>query len=156
MEKVKIIVAGDMYVPRYMHISDAGADLKAHINGEGTKIIYNAEMSDNKICIHPGGRVCIDSGIKMQIPLGYEAQVRPRSGLSLKSGIIAQLGTIDSGYRGAVGIIIINLGEKDFVVNEGDRIAQLVFNKVERAKFELAMFLDESERDGGFGHTGTK
>lgn len=153
---VKIIVAGDLYLPRFMHPSDAGADLRAYIGGEGTKVIYNAEISGNSMTIHPGGRCCIDSGMRMQLPNGFEAQVRPRSGLSLKNGIVAMLGTIDSGYRGTVGIIIINFGEKDFVVNNGDRIAQLIFSKVEQPKFELAMFLDNSDRNGGFGHTGTK
>jgi dUTP pyrophosphatase len=93
------------------------------------------------------------------LPEGYEAQIRPRSGLALKHGltVLNTPGTIDSDYRGEICVILINHGEYPFVIRDGDRIAQMVFNKYERAYFEVVDSLDETERgDGGFGHTGTK
>ncbi|KAF5041497.1 Deoxyuridine 5'-triphosphate nucleotidohydrolase [anaerobic digester metagenome] len=102
-------------------------------------------------------RYLVPTGLFIEIPEGYEAQVRARSGLAIKHGIslVNGIGTIDSDYRGEIKVILINLGEKDFTINSGDRIAQMVFIKHEQADFELVEELNETERGaGGFGHTG--
>ena len=97
------------------------------------------------------------TGLKIELPVGYEAQVRPRSGLALKKGVtvLNSPGTIDSDYRGEIGVILINHGEEPFEVNEGDRIAQMVIARYERVSWQLSSSVSETERgDGGFGHTG--
>ncbi len=102
-------------------------------------------------------RILIPTGLHIQLPEGYEAQVRPRSGLTLKKGIVAQLGTIDNQFRGDIGLIIINLSKEDYMITPGERLAQLVFSKVTHAVLLETNKLDETERgEGGFGHTGTK
>ena len=114
---------------------------------------------DAPITLAPGERKLIPTGIYIAVPVGYEAQVRPRSGLALKHGIglANMLGTVDSDYRAAVGVILINLGQEDFVVNDGDRIAQMVIAKHETAEWDVVEELDETERgEGGYGHTGVK
>ncbi|MEE1316789.1 MAG: dUTP diphosphatase, partial [Prevotella sp.] len=101
----------------------------------------------------------VKTGLFMALPPGYEAQVRPRSGLALKHGItvLNSPGTIDADYRGEIGVLLINLGDKDFVINDGERIAQMVIAKHETAAFSLTDSLDETERGaGGYGHTGVK
>jgi dUTP pyrophosphatase len=101
----------------------------------------------------------IPTGIYIGLPVGYEAQVRPRSGLALKHGISVcnTPGTVDADYRGQIGVILINLSSEDFVVNDGERIAQMVIAKHERAEWDVVDVLDETERgDGGYGHTGVK
>ena len=108
--------------------------------------------------IQPGGRALISTGLQIALPVGYEAQIRPRSGLALKNGIsvVNSPGTIDSDYRGDIGIILINHGFEPFMVEQGDRIAQMVIVKYEQAEFVEVQELDETSRgDGGFGHTGT-
>lgn len=128
-------------VPEYKTKGAAGADLKA--------------VTDTAITVHPGEIRVIPTGIRMAIPDGYEAQVRPRSGLAAKNSMMAVLGTIDSDYRGEMGVIMVNLGKEDFVVNNGDRVAQAVFAKVERVEFIPVDSLDDTERgEGGFGSTG--
>lgn len=112
---------------------------------------------ETPVTLLPGQIRLIPSGIAISIPSGYEVQVRPRSGLALKHGIgmVNAPGTIDSDYRGEIGIILINWGEAPFVIRMGDRIAQLVFSKVYRAELEPVENLDETSRgDGGFGHSG--
>jgi dUTP pyrophosphatase len=109
--------------------------------------------------LQPGETALIPTGFAIAVPIGYEAQLRPRSGLALKHGITLpnSPGTIDSDYRGPVGVILTNLGHEPFFVNRGDRIAQMVIAKVERAQFELVESLDETERGaGGFGSSGVK
>lgn len=109
--------------------------------------------------IEPGGRAAVATGLSMEIPCGYECQVRPRSGLALKHGVtvLNAPGTIDSDYRGEVKIILVNFGTMSFEIKRGDRIAQLVFAPVARAVLEESVELDETERaGGGFGHTGVK
>ena len=109
--------------------------------------------------INPGDTVLVKTGLKVQLPAFTELQVRPRSGLALKHGIsiVNSPGTIDSDYRGLVQIILINHGQDHFTINRGERIAQMVINKVAQANFELKAELDETERgEGGFGHTGHK
>ena len=140
---IKIVNKGSQELPKYETKNSAGMDLRANIK-EG-------------IIIRPLDRALIPTGLHIALPEGYEAQIRPRSGLALKKGItcLNTPGTIDSDYRGDVGVILANISNEDFVVNPGDRIAQMIINKVERAEFELVESLDETERgEGGFGHTG--
>ena len=116
-----------------------------------------AEAADT--VLKPGKRKLISTGIKIMIPEGYEGQIRPRSGLSLKHGItvLNTPGTIDSDYRGIVKVILINLGEEDFKIQRGDRIAQLVIQKIFFPNFEIVETLDKTKRgEGGFGHSGIK
>lgn len=142
MIKVKIKkIRDNAVIPKYAHKGDAGVDL------------YSAE----DYILKPGERVLVSTGIKIAVPQGYEAQVRPKSGLALNHGIsiVNTPGTIDSGYRGEVGIIAINLGKENFKIEKGKKIAQMVFNKVEEAEFEESEELDNTTRgEGGFGSTG--
>ena len=111
----------------------------------------------SSVCLQPGQRILIGTGLAVAIPHGYEIQVRPRSGLAVKHGItvVNSPGTIDSDYRGEIKIALINLGEKSFDINRGDRVAQLIVAPVIRARVELVEKLDSTLRgDGGFGHTG--
>lgn len=132
-------------LPEYETPGSAGVDLRAHIK--------------EPVTLKPGKRALIATGLKMEIPEGYEGQIRARSGLAVRHGIalVNGVGTIDSDYRGEIKIALINLGEEDFVIEDGDRIAQMVFSSYERAAFEISGELSETERSiGGFGHTGTK
>ncbi len=141
--KVKILKKNPFELPAYETKGSAGVDLKAYV--------------DAPITIKPMERALVPTGIHIEIPMGYEAQVRARSGLAIKHGIslVNGIGTIDSDYRGEVKVILINLGDKEFVINNGDRIAQMVFIKHEQADFELVEELGNTERgEGGFGHTG--
>lgn len=130
-------------LPAYESDSAAGMDLRAAIAGPLT--------------IPPGQRVLVPTGIRIALPVGTEAQVRPRSGLAIKHGIglVNAPGTIDADYRGEIRVILINHGDKDFLIERGDRIAQLVIAPVLRASWKEAASLDDTERgEGGFGHTG--
>lgn len=141
--KVKIINKSNNELPAYETSASAGLDLRAFI--------------PESITLLPLGRSLIKTGLFMEIPEGYEAQVRPRSGLALKSGItvLNSPGTIDADYRGEIGVILVNLSQDNFEINTGDRIAQLVFAKVKQAKWILTEELSETERgEGGFGSTG--
>ena len=112
---------------------------------------------DTAITLKPMERKLIPTGLFMALPEGYEAQVRPRSGLALKYGItvLNSPGTIDADYRGEVGVILINLSQEDFIINDGERIAQMVIARHETADFEQVEVLDDTERgEGGYGHTG--
>ena len=112
---------------------------------------------DSPVVIAPLGRALIPTGLYIALPDGWEAQVRPRSGLALKHGVtvLNAPGTIDADYRGEVGVILVNLGGEDFIVNDGDRIAQMIFNQYGKAEFVEVDTLDSTERGaGGFGHTG--
>ena len=143
--KIKIVNKSKHPLPEYATPGSAGMDLRANI--------------DAPITLAPGERKLIPTGIYIALPVGYEAQIRPRSGLALKYGIglANMLGTIDSDYRADIGVILINLGQEDFVVNDGDRIAQLVIAKHETAEWDVVEELDETERgEGGYGHTGVK
>jgi len=146
MIEVKIFVGGAYDIPEYQSAGAAGMDLYAN--------------NDDPILIHPGDRKLIPTGIRLQIPEGYEAQIRPRSGLVLKHGItvLNTPGTIDSDYRGTIGVILQNASSERFFVNRGDRIAQMVFKQYERADLVEVMTieeLDDSVRgDDGFGSTG--
>ena len=114
-------------------------------------------MPEGSIVLEKGKRMLVPTGIFIELPCGYEAQVRARSGLAIKNGIglVNGIGTVDADYRGELKIPMINWGDEDFTINDGDRIAQVVIAKHERAEFELCEELGETERgSGGFGHTG--
>lgn len=145
MLEVKVVNTGSQQLPQYATKQSAGLDLRADIS--------------EPITLKPMERVCIPTGLHIQLPDGYEAQIRPRSGLAVKHGItvINAPGTIDADYRGDVGVPLINLSTEDFVINPGERIAQMVVAKYEQIEFKLAESLDATERgEGGFGHSGTK
>lgn len=149
--------------PEYSTPGAAGMDLKAVINDDKSFVVCKGVKEGNKLTIYPGGRALIATGLYMALPFGLEAQVRPRSGLALKHGItvLNSPGTIDADYRGEIGVILINHGEDDFVVEAGDRIAQLViagYAKVMRfEKVDTVEDLPTSERmASGFGSTGVK
>ena len=145
MVTVKIINKGGQRLPEYATLQSAGMDLRAD----------NAEP----ITIKPLQRRLIPTGLFMALPNGYEAQVRPRSGLALKHGItvLNTPGTIDADYRGEIGVVLVNLSDTDFTVNRGERIAQLVIARCEQAELQVVTELDETERGlGGFGSTGIK
>jgi dUTP pyrophosphatase len=143
--EVKIINKSKNKLPNYETIASAGVDLRAHIEGV--------------VVLQPQERKLVKTGLFLEIPVGYEGQVRPRSGLALKNGItvLNTPGTIDADYRGEVGVILINLSNETFTVENGERIAQLIFNKVEQANWIEVKALTETERGaGGFGSTGVK
>lgn len=143
MEKIKIINRSRHALPQYQTPLSAGMDLRASL--------------DAPRVLRPMERALIPTGLYMALPAGYEAQVRPRSGLALKSGItcLNTPGTIDADYRGEVGVILINLSDCDFVIRDGDRIAQLVVAPCQQVEWEPVEVLDRTERGtGGFGSTG--
>ena len=142
---INIINSSGHQNPKLETLGSAGADLRA--------------FTDKSITLKPFERRLIPTGIKIELPIGYEAQIRPRSGLAYKNGIsvLNSPGTIDSDYRGDVGVILINLSKENFVINNGDRIAQMVIAKHEYPVFIESTELNISERgDGGFGSTGKK
>ena len=145
MLSVKIINKSHHPLPAYSTACSAGMDLRANL--------------EESIVLRPLQRVLIPTGLFMALPEGYEAQVRPRSGLALKHGItvLNTPGTIDADYRGEIGVILVNLSQDDFVVNDGERIAQLVVARYEQAELVAVEALDETVRgEGGFGHSGVK
>ena len=142
---VKVVNKGHQPLPQYATYQSAGMDLRANI--------------DEPIVLKPLERRLIPTGLHIALPAGYEAQVRPRSGLALKKGItvLNSPGTIDADYRGEIGVILINLSNEDFVVEDGERIAQMVIVRHEQGELIPVDVLDETERgEGGFGHTGVK
>jgi dUTP pyrophosphatase len=133
----------DLSIPEYMSPGSSGLDLPAAV--------------DDEITLSPGEIRLIPTGLAMAIPIGFEGQIRPRSGLALKHGLslINTPGTIDSDYRGEIGLAVINLGQKPFTIRRGDRLAQLVIQKVYQADIQVVEELDPTRRsDGGFGHSG--
>lgn len=143
MIKIKLINKSKNQNPSYETPGSAGVDLRANI--------------EDVIKLEPMERVLVPTGLFMEIPEGYEGQVRPRSGMAIKHGItvLNTPGTIDSDYRGEVCVILVNLSKEVFFIHNGDRIAQMVFAKHERALFAEVKELGETERgNGGFGHTG--
>jgi len=132
-------------MPTYATPQSAGMDLRANL--------------EEPVVLHPMERRLIPTGLHIALPEGYEAQVRPRSGLALKHGltVLNAPGTIDADYRGEIGVVLINLSQEDFTINDGERIAQLVVARYEQVEFSLVETLDETERgEGGYGHTGVK
>ena len=140
----RLPAARDLPLPSHASPGSAGFDLRAAVDGE--------------LVLRPGERLLVPTGIVLEIPPGWEGQVRPRSGLALRHGIslVNAPGTLDSDYRGEVGVILINLGEAPYGLKRGDRIAQLVISRVEPVEWEEADTLEDSGRgDGGFGSTGS-
>jgi dUTP pyrophosphatase len=143
--QIKIINKSNHDLPHYETIASAGMDLRANI-------------SESRI-LKPLERSIVGTGLFIELPIGIEAQVRPRSGLAAKKGItvLNAPGTIDADYRGEIGVILVNLSNEDFIINSGERIAQLVIAKHERAEWEQVEILSDTDRGaGGFGSTGTK
>jgi len=142
--KLNIVNKSDNAMPAYETVNSAGMDLRAY-------------LPDGELVMKPMQRALVPTGLFMEIPVGYEGQVRPRSGLAIKSGItvLNSPGTIDADYRGEVKVILINLSDTDFVIKSGDRIAQLVIARHEQPEVVEVHTLSETERGaGGFGHTG--
>lgn len=142
--KVQIINKSKHPLPAYATEQSAGMDIRANL--------------EQPIVLKPLQRCLVPTGLSIALPSGYEAQLRPRSGLALKKGItlLNTPGTIDADYRGEIGIILVNLSSEDFVVEDGERIAQMVIARYEQAEWDEVEVLDETERGaGGFGHTGT-
>ena len=143
--KVKVVNKSKHDLPNYSTIASAGMDLRANI--------------DDPILLKPLSRTIVKTGIFMELPIGYEAQVRPRSGLAFKKGItvLNSPGTIDADYRGEVGVILVNLSDEEFIIEDGERIAQMVLAKHEQVNWFEVETLEETERgSGGFGSTGVK
>ena len=145
MITVPIINKSPYDLPSFATVNSAGADLRAHL--------------ENPVTLGPLERTIVGTGLKIALPEGFEAQVRPRSGLAAKHGltVLNSPGTIDADYRGEIGVILVNLSNEIFTVNPGERIAQLVIARYEQALWEPSDSLDETERGaGGFGSTGKK
>lgn len=145
MVKIKVVNKGHQQLPAYATEQSAGMDLRANI--------------DSPITLHPMERRLVPTGLHIALPAGYEAQVRPRSGLALKHGItvLNTPGTIDADYRGEVMVLLVNFSNEDFVINDGERIAQMIIARHEQGEFVEVGELDETERgEGGYGHTGVK
>lgn len=143
--KVKIVNKSQWQLPQYATPQSAGVDLRAAL--------------DKEIVLPPLGRVIVPTGLFLEIPAGYEAQVRPRSGLAAKKGVtvLNAPGTIDADYRGEVGVILVNLSQEPFTIVPGERVAQMVFARCEQVEWLEVDTLEESERGaGGFGSTGVK
>ncbi|MGP1464526.1 MAG: dUTP diphosphatase [Prevotella koreensis] len=145
MIQVKVLNKGHQPLPEYATPQSAGMDIRANIN--------------EPITLRPMERHLVPTGLHIALPAGFEAQMRPRSGLALKHGltVLNSPGTIDADYRGELMVLLINLGDRDFVINDGERIAQMVIARHETADFIAVEMLDETERgEGGYGHTGVK
>ncbi|MEC8273714.1 MAG: dUTP diphosphatase [Bacteroidota bacterium] len=142
--QVKVINKSKHPLPQYETIASAGLDVRANI--------------DQSITLAPLGRSLVKTGLFLEIPIGYEIQVRPRSGLAFKKGItvLNSPGTIDADYRGEIGVILVNLSSEPFVIEDGERIAQLILASHEQASWQEVQVLGDSDRgQGGFGSTGT-
>lgn len=143
--KIQVVNKGHQPLPQYATPQSAGMDLRANL--------------EEPVTLKPLERRLIPTGLHIALPAGYEAQVRPRSGLALKKGItvLNSPGTIDADYRGEIGVLLINLSQDDFIVNDGERIAQMIIARHEQGEFVEVDVLDETERgEGGYGHTGVK
>ncbi len=141
---VKILNRSHHPLPSYSTPEAAGMDVRAY-------------LPDGPVTLKPMQRALVGTGLHIQLPTGYECQIRPRSGLALRHGlsIVNSPGTVDADYRGEIGIILINLGEEDFTVNDGDRICQMVIKQYSHVKWDEVKELDRTKReDGAFGHTG--
>lgn len=141
--KIEVINKGHQPLPQYATVQSAGMDLRANLEAP--------------VILKPMERKLIPTGLHIALPAGYEAQVRPRSGLALKKGItvLNSPGTIDADYRGEIGVVLINLSQEDFVIKDGERIAQMVIARYEQGEFIEVEVLNETERgEGGYGHTG--
>lgn len=142
---INIINKSQHELPAYETSSSAGMDLRANLS--------------EPVTLNPLGRAIIKTGLFIELPVGFEAQVRPRSGLAAKKGVtvLNSPGTVDADYRGEIGVILVNLSNEPFVIENGERIAQLIIAKHERAEWNLAETLSDTSRgEGGFGSTGVK
>ena len=145
MIQIKVVNKGHQPLPQYATAQSAGMDLRANLS--------------EPVVLRPLEHRLIPTGLHIALPPGYEAQVRPRSGLALKHGIsvLNSPGTIDADYRGEMGVLLVNFSDRDFVVNDGERIAQMVIARHEQGEWIEAVELDATERgEGGYGHTGVK
>ncbi len=145
MIKIQVVNKGKQKLPEYATTQSAGMDLRANVEAPVT--------------LKPLERKLIPTGLHIALPKGYEAQIRPRSGLALKHGItvLNTPGTVDADYRGELMVLLVNFSNTDFVVNDGERIAQMIIAKHEQGELVLVETLDETERgEGGYGHTGLK
>ena len=145
MLKINVVNKGHQPLPQYATVQSAGMDLRANL--------------DEPVTLRPLERCLVPTGLHIALPVGYEAQIRPRSGLALKRGItvLNSPGTIDADYRGEIGVLLINLSQEEFVINDGERIAQMVIARHEQGELTEVDVLDETERgEGGYGHTGVK
>lgn len=145
MVNIKIVNKSNNPLPQYASVGSAGLDLRAYLS--------------EPIILKPLERIAVPTGLFIELPTGYEAQIRPRSGLAIKSGItiLNSPGTIDSDYRGEIKAILVNLSNEEFIINSGDRICQMVIAQHEQAQFQLVSTLSETDRgEGGFGHSGIK
>ena len=143
--EIKVVNKGHQPLPQYATAQSAGMDLRANL--------------EEPVTLNPLERRLIPTGLHIALPAGYEAQVRPRSGLALKKGItvLNSPGTIDADYRGEIGVLLINLSQEAFIVNDGERIAQMIIARHEQGEFVAVEVLNETERgEGGYGHTGVK
>lgn len=176
--KVQVINLSNNKLPQYETTMSAGMDVRADFSrvavdnpikafGDCEVVFASPKMDGNKVTmlrLDPGARALIPTGLRIALPVAnsdheflYECQVRPRSGLALKKGItvLNTPGTIDADYRNEIGVVVINQGHEAVWIEDGERIAQLVFAAVARAEWEEVARLDETDRKGGFGHTGT-
>ena len=145
MLKINVVNKGHQPLPQYATVQSAGMDLRANL--------------DEPVTLRPLERCLVPTGLHIALPEGYEAQIRPRSGLASKRGItvLNSPGTIDADYRGEIGVLLINLSQEEFVINDGERIAQMVIARHEQGELTEVDVLDETERgEGGYGHTGVK
>lgn len=142
MKNLTVKYETEMYTPAYQTAGASGMDLQACL--------------EKDVLLAPGKRAKIPTGLRLEIPAGFEGQVRPRSGLAARSGVtvLNAPGTVDSDYRGEICVLLVNFGEKEYVIRPGDRIAQLVFCKTERADLQQARLEPTARGEGGFGHTG--
>ena len=148
MEKIKVKIINKSHhpLPAYGTFEAAGMDIRAF-------------LPEGSVTLRPMQRALIPTGLYMQLPSGYECQIRPRSGLAIKHGIslVNAPGTVDSDYRGEIGVILVNLSNEPFTVNDGERVCQMVITRYTRVDWEPTERIDTTERgDGGFGHTGVK
>lgn len=145
MIEIKVINKGHHPLPAYATRESAGMDLRAN--------------TDGPVTLRPMERRLIGTGLHIALPKGFEAQIRPRSGLALRNGItvLNSPGTVDADYRGEIKVLLVNLSAEDFTLNDGERIAQMVIARHEQAEFAVVDALDDTERgEGGYGHTGVK
>lgn len=141
--KIKIVNKSKNDIPKYQTIGASGFDLTANL--------------DSDLIIKPFERVAVPTGIFLEIPFGYEGQIRARSGMSLKHGICMAngVGTIDSDYRGEIKVLLLNISDKEYTIKNNDRIAQMIISKYEKVDFDIVYEISKTQReDGGFGHTG--
>jgi dUTP pyrophosphatase len=154
-----VVTSEEVKLPKYKTVASSGMDLCANQYALPSDLDTTLNFDENGFILKPGKRVLVKTGLKIELEPNTEAQIRPRSGLALMKGIsiVNTPGTIDEDYRGEIGVVLINLGEEDFVINKFDRIAQIVFMPVLKYDFNIVEELSKTVRqEGGYGHTGVK